>query len=214
MVTTPEGRSIGEHDWHSSDCVDWWIHRDLGRDANRRQQLRAMLSHAAIAADPKLAVLDIGGGYGVVSEEVLTVFPGSRVTLQDYSEPMLAAARERLTAHGARTTFVLADLTDPGWTSRVGGPFDLAVSAIAIHNLRDLGAIAACYRGVAQNLETRRGVSRLRFVLRRDWRRRASYRVASGGRVRSRRVPLAASTAGDIEGGQVWWIESDAWHLN
>jgi len=57
MVTTPEGRSIGEHDWHSSDYVDWWIHRDLGRDANRRQQLRAMLSHAAIAADPKLAVL-------------------------------------------------------------------------------------------------------------------------------------------------------------
>ena len=50
MVTTPEGRSIGEHDWHSSDYVDWWIHRDLGRDANRRQQLRAMLSHAAIAA--------------------------------------------------------------------------------------------------------------------------------------------------------------------
>jgi len=153
MVTTPEGRSIGEHDWHSSDYVDWWIHRDLGRDANRRQQLRAMLSHAAIAADPKLAVLDIGGGYGVVSEEVLTVFPGSRVTLQDYSEPMLAAARERLTAHGARTTFVFADLTDPGWTSRVGGPFDLAVSAIAIHNLRDLGAIAACYRGVAQTLK-------------------------------------------------------------
>ena len=33
MVTTPEGRSIGEHDWHSSDYVDWWIHRDLGRDA-------------------------------------------------------------------------------------------------------------------------------------------------------------------------------------
>ena len=153
MVTTPDGRPIGEHDWHSSDYVDWWINRDLGRDSDRRQRLRAMLSHAAIVADAKFAVLDIGSGYGVVSEEVLTMFPGSRVTLQDYSEPMLAAARAQLAAHGARTTFVLADLTDPGWASRVGGPFELAVSAIAIHNLRDLGAITACYRSVVQTLK-------------------------------------------------------------
>lgn len=153
MPRTTRDRSIGEHEWHSADYVDWWISRDQSRDAARRMRLREMLSHAGFTHDAALSVLDVGGGYGVVSEEVLTTFSAARVTLQDYSEPMLAAARERLTAHGDRVAFVLADLIDPGWTDRAGGPFDLAVSAIVIHNLRDLTAIAACYRGIARTLK-------------------------------------------------------------
>jgi ubiquinone/menaquinone biosynthesis C-methylase UbiE len=153
MAATNDGRSIGEHEWHSAEYVDWWITRDLSRDAERRKRLQAMLAHANLAADAEFSVLDVGGGYGVVSEEVLAAFPRARVTLQDYSQPMLEAARQRLRADDDRISFVLADLTDPGWTGRVGGPFDLAVSAIVIHNLRDLTAIAACYRGVAQVLK-------------------------------------------------------------
>ena len=45
--------------------------------------------------------------------------------------------------------YVIADLCDPAWVDHVAGPFDLIVSAIAIHNLRDLGQIAACYRAIA-----------------------------------------------------------------
>jgi ubiquinone/menaquinone biosynthesis C-methylase UbiE len=149
MPATPDSRAIGEHEWHSPDYVDWWITRDQSRNAERRQRLREMLAQTGFAADAEFSVLDVGGGYGVVSEEVLDAFPRARVSLQDYSEPMLAAARRRLASHIGRVAFVLADLTDPGWVSRVGGPFDLAVSAIAIHNLRDLGAIAGCYRGIA-----------------------------------------------------------------
>src|SRR5271163_4917337 len=111
MVVSHEDRGSGEHDWLSADYVDWWITRDLSRDAERRQRLREMLSHAGLAADAEFSVLDVGGGYGVVSEEVLAAFPHARVTLQDYSEPMLAQARERLAAHAKRTGFVLADLT-------------------------------------------------------------------------------------------------------
>ena len=152
-MAATEDRAIGEHDWHSADYVRWWINRDLSRDAERRLRLRQMLSHANLAADAAFSVLDIGGGYGVVSEEVLAAFPHAGVTLQDYSEPMLAQARERLAAHADRTSFVLADLTDPGWVDRVGGPFDLAVSAIVIHNLRDMALIAAAYRGIAKALK-------------------------------------------------------------
>jgi ubiquinone/menaquinone biosynthesis C-methylase UbiE len=153
MQTAADQRPVGEHDWHSSDYVDFWITRDKSRDAERRERLRAMLSHAGLGGNGEFSVLDVGGGYGVVTEEVLAVFPRARVCLQDYSTPMLDAARERLAAHAGRVDFVLADLTDPGWTDAVGGPFDLAVSAIAIHNLRDLAAIAACYRGIAQMLK-------------------------------------------------------------
>ncbi len=149
-----QARSVSEHDWHSPSYVDWWIARDQDRDAVRRQRLQAMLSHAKVAADAEISVLDVGGGYGVVTEEVLSAFPRARVTLQDYSEPMLAEARQRLAvAYAGRTEFALADLREPSWVDRVGGPFDLAVSAIAIHNLRDIAAIAGAYRGIARVLK-------------------------------------------------------------
>ena len=153
MPEKAETRSVSEHDWHSPSYVDWWIGRDRDRDAVRRQRLRDMLTHANIASEAEISVLDVGGGYGVVTEEVLAVFPHARLTLQDYSEPMLAEARQRLAARAGRVGFAQADLLDPAWTERVGGPFDLAVSAIAIHNLRDIEAIAACYRGIAQVLK-------------------------------------------------------------
>jgi ubiquinone/menaquinone biosynthesis C-methylase UbiE len=153
MPEKAAARSVSEHDWHSSSYVDWWIARDQDREAVRRQRLRAMLSHAKLGPDAEISVLDVGGGYGAVTEEVLSAFPRARVTLQDYSEPMLAEARQRLAAHSGRTEFVLADLRDLSWVDGVGGPFDLVVSAIAIHNLRDIEAIAASYRGIARLLK-------------------------------------------------------------
>jgi ubiquinone/menaquinone biosynthesis C-methylase UbiE len=150
-------RSTNEHDWHSSEYVDWWITRDQGRDAERRQRLQAMLAHADAPPNAEFSVIDIGGGYGVVTEEVVAAFPRARVTLQDYSEPMILAARERLIAHSECINYVLADLTDQGWVDRVlsvgGGPFDLAVSAIVIHNLRQAPLIAHAYSGVARMLK-------------------------------------------------------------
>ena len=98
--------------------------------------------------DARLAVLDVGAGYGAVTEELLRLFPAAEVTLQDYSTPMLAEARRRLAAHAGQLRVVTADLTDPAWPAAVGGPFDLAVSAIVLHNLRDDAKIFACYRAI------------------------------------------------------------------
>jgi ubiquinone/menaquinone biosynthesis C-methylase UbiE len=141
------------HDWHSSDYVAEWITRDITRDRERRPLLQHMLSFAPFARDAVLDVLDIGAGYGVVSEEVLEAFPAARITLQDYSRPMLDRARQRLANHSHQLRYVLCDLTDPSWPQQVGGPFDLAVSAIAIHNLRDPKKIFACYQAIRGLLE-------------------------------------------------------------
>jgi SAM-dependent methyltransferase len=149
MSSTRNGISVDHHDWHSSSYVDEWIARDLTRDEERRLRLRHMLAAGPYDVEAEITVLDVGGGYGVVTEEVLRTFPRARVILQDYSQPMLDQARHRLAAHRERVEYVVGDLCDPKWTDGVGGPFDLAVSAIAIHNLRDLGQIAACYRAVA-----------------------------------------------------------------
>jgi hypothetical protein len=66
---------------------------------------------------------------------------------------MLADARRRLAGEAERLRYVMCDLTDPAWPGRVGGPFDLAVSAICLHNLRDDDAIFACYRAIRDLLK-------------------------------------------------------------
>jgi SAM-dependent methyltransferase len=147
------GHAHAPHDWHSQTYVDQWIKRDESRDDERRPRIRQMMALAKLPREAAIEVLDIGAGYGFVTEEVLHAFPNARVTLQDYSELMLARARQRLAKSLSQLSFVLADLTDPVWSDRVGGPFDLIVSAIAIHNLRKLETIATCYRGVAQLLK-------------------------------------------------------------
>jgi tRNA (cmo5U34)-methyltransferase len=148
MPSDNRGGLSRPHDWHSQDYVSDWIAHDEAREPARRPRLREMLAAAPYPREAPLAVLDVGAGYGAVTEELLGVFPAARVTLQDYSEPMLADARRRLTLHAAQLRYVTCDLTDPAWAGRVGGPFDLAVSAIVLHNLRNDPQIFACYRAI------------------------------------------------------------------
>jgi SAM-dependent methyltransferase len=136
------------HNWQSADYVSGWIEHDVARDPERRPLLRQMLSSAPFAYDAEMAVLDVGAGYGVVTEEVLAAFPRARVTLQDYSPAMLDQASRRLAAHADRLSYVLCDLFDPTWPQGVGGPFDFAVSAIVLHNLGSREKIFACYPAI------------------------------------------------------------------
>jgi ubiquinone/menaquinone biosynthesis C-methylase UbiE len=146
-------RHRDSHDWHSQAYVDEWIEHDIARNDERRPRLRRMVAIAPFRRDAAISVLDVGAGYGVVTEEVLSAFPNARVTLQDYSDVMLGRARKSLADAAGQLRYVVCDLTDPSWSERVGGSFDLAVSAIAIHNLPDLAAIGACYRGICRVLK-------------------------------------------------------------
>jgi ubiquinone/menaquinone biosynthesis C-methylase UbiE len=148
MPAETKGFAMFPHDWHSTDYVAEWIARDAARDPERRPRLQQMLSTAPLPRDAELDVLDVGAGYGAVSEEVLKAFPAARVTLQDYSRPMLDHARQRLADRSDQLRYVVCDLVDPSWPKQVGGPFDLAVSAIALHNLGDAEKIYACYHAI------------------------------------------------------------------
>ena len=152
MPSDSTSRLSVPHDWHSTDYVADWIAHDVERDPIRRPRLREMLMAAPFARDARLAVLDVGAGYGAVTEELLQLFPAAEITLQDYSEPMLAEARRRLVARADQLRYVVCDLRDAAWPDQVGWPFDLAVSAIALHNLRDDAKIFACYRAIGELL--------------------------------------------------------------
>ena len=125
-----------------------WIKHDITRDSERRPLLRRMLASPPFPSTAELLVLDIGAGYGVLTEEVLAAFPAARVTLQDYSPAMLDQARQRLAARADRLSFVLCDLLNPSWPQKVGGSFDLAVSAIVLHNLGRRERIFGCYPAI------------------------------------------------------------------
>ena len=136
------------HDWHSDRYVADWIARDARRMAERMPILEALIAAVPFPADATIDVLDVGGGSGVVTDAVLDAFPAARVTLQDFSEQMLTRARERFSTHDRAIRYVQCDLLDPAWPQKVGGPFDLVISGIAIHNLKDLAAMAACYEAI------------------------------------------------------------------
>jgi tRNA (cmo5U34)-methyltransferase len=94
-------------------------------------------------------VLDLGGGYGEFSAQVLDLFSQARVCLADYSAPMIERAQQRLASFGDRVQYRVCDLRDPAWPTVVGGPFDAVVSALAIHNVGERAAIRRVFADVA-----------------------------------------------------------------
>lgn len=76
-----------------------------------------------------VSLLDLGTGTGETLAAVLERHPGAAAVGVDKNEAMLGAARHRLA--GVRFEPQVADLTGPLPT----GPFDLVVSALAIHHL-------------------------------------------------------------------------------
>jgi ubiquinone/menaquinone biosynthesis C-methylase UbiE len=142
------------HDWHSQSYVADWNARDAARVGERQPIIDRMIAAIPYAHDTEIAVLDVGGGSGVVTEAVLTAFPRSKVTVQDYSQPMLERARARFADRSGQLRYVLSDLRDQAWAQGIDERFDLAVSGIAIHNLHDLAVIVACYQGVHDLLKS------------------------------------------------------------
>lgn len=114
-----------------------------------RQEVPAYgrLQEAVAAAGAGLtvaSVLDLGIGTGETLAAVLTRHPGAAAVGVDKNEAMLGAARSRL--DGVPLELHVGDLSDPLPT----GPFDLVVSALAVHHLEgpDKAALFARIAGV------------------------------------------------------------------
>ena len=144
----PSADPHGHHDWHSQDYVDQWIATDATRDEQRKPVLQKVAALITSLPETAIPVLDVGAGYGALSEQVLKRFPNARLVCQDYSEPMFGHARERLAWAADRVTYVHGDLLTPDWIAELDGPFDAVVSAIAIHNVRSSERIHAVYQEI------------------------------------------------------------------
>jgi tRNA (cmo5U34)-methyltransferase len=101
-----------------------WVRQEIPHYADLQQSI-ATATEAVRAA----TVLDLGSGTGETLARVLPRHPSARVVGVDESEGMLAVARARLNDYDV--TLQVADLLDP----LPAGPFDLVVSALAVHHL-------------------------------------------------------------------------------
>ena len=83
---------------------------------------------AASRGRPAARVLDLGTGTGVTALRVLAAHPDARLVGIDESADMLAVARKALPPESDLRVSQLEDPLPPG-------PFDLVVSALAVHHL-------------------------------------------------------------------------------
>jgi malonyl-CoA O-methyltransferase len=111
-------------------------------DANPLQALEGPVVRAAVGEVRGLAVLDLGCGTG--RHSLWLAAGGAAVTAVDFSEGMLAEARQKPGADAVR--FVAHDLHQP--LPFADAAFDLVVSGLVLEHLRELGGFFAEARRV------------------------------------------------------------------
>ena len=98
-----------------------------------------VIAATGLTARPPRRILDLGAGTGLLARMVREAHPEAELVLLDGAPAMLEQARAAL---GDAASYVVADLEDP----LPAGPWDVIVSALAIHHLTDAGKRALVAR--------------------------------------------------------------------
>jgi tRNA (cmo5U34)-methyltransferase len=109
--------------WHADGYLEW-----VRAGMPNYDRLQRELVGATSRLSPR-QILELGSGTGETARHILDAHPQAQLIGIDGSEDMLAAARAALA--GRPASFHLARLEGP----LPAGPFDLIVSALAIHHL-------------------------------------------------------------------------------
>jgi tRNA (cmo5U34)-methyltransferase len=138
----------GEH-WRDPARVRDFLERNQWHPDERQTYLGLLARLIPFPVETPLRVLDLGAGYGAVAATVLDAFPNATATLVDMSEAMIEAGKEQMAPYAGRYRYVLADLGDGHLPAEAEGPFEAAVSAIA---LQYVPAKRTLFKEVAQRL--------------------------------------------------------------
>ena len=134
------------HDWSSREYVHQWAERQDEREIEREKIFRSIAR--ILSTDPRAAIkiLDLGAGYGALAQFLLANFSKATAVCQDGSAEMARLGRKRMKPFTGRFKYVVCDFSKPGWSRKINGPFDAAVSSIAIHNVRSPDIIRSIYQ--------------------------------------------------------------------
>ena len=143
----------GLHDWSSKEYVHDWVTRQDRYEDERRPQFQMIADAIPVTRDAAIQILDVGAGYGALTQFLLEQFPNARALCQDGSDEMAELGRQRMSKWKGRFDYVIADFSKPGWSRAIPGSFDAIVSSIAIHNVRVPATIEEIYKEVFQLLK-------------------------------------------------------------
>jgi tRNA (cmo5U34)-methyltransferase len=116
---------VGEWEWNPETYL-----AEMAAEIPGYEELQDAVA-AATAGIDAARVLELGTGTGETATRVLALHPAARWVGIDASEAMLGRARERLPGADLRLQRLEDELPS--------GPFDLVVSALAVHHLDGAG---------------------------------------------------------------------------
>ena len=133
------------HDWSSREYVSQWATDQDQREVDRQKIFRLIAKTLPYDQQAAITILDIGAGYGALTQFLLKHFSNATAVCQDGSEEMAKLGRQRMKDLKRRVKYVLCDFSKRGWSRKIKGPFEAVVSSIAIHNVRSQEIIQAIY---------------------------------------------------------------------
>jgi len=142
-----------DHEFHDEAFAKEWAERFV--PTPERMRLFDTIAAELRAAMPSGGVVvELGIGPGYLATHLLERLPGIRYVGLDFSEPMLALARERLVAYEGRVDYRQADLVTQAWWTMVPQAADGIVSTWALHDLGDPEHTRSVYAASRRVLKT------------------------------------------------------------
>jgi SAM-dependent methyltransferase len=150
MADTPHSshHPHDHHDWDSAKYVSNWASGQDQKETARQEPFRILAQTIPYDKQLPIRILDVGAGYGALTQFLLSQFPNATAICQDGSEAMAKLGQERMAHFKGRFDYVFCDFCKPGWTQKLTGTFEAVVSAIAIHNAGSPEIIERIYSNI------------------------------------------------------------------
>jgi len=142
-----------EHLFHDEAFVRGWEQR-FAPTPERIALFDLMLNQLQQSITEQGCIVELGIGPGYLANHILNAMPSIRYRGVDFSQPMLAIAKERLCKHGSRINYVIADLVNDDWGRLVDGPVSAIVSTWSLHDLGSPDNINKVYKNAAAVLDS------------------------------------------------------------
>ncbi len=136
-LSRSSGHKHDNHDWASQKYVSHWAEGQDKKETLRQEPFRVLAETIPFDKGLPIKILDVGAGYGALTQFLLEYFPKATALCQDGSQEMMKMGHQRMASCEGRFTYIQSDFGKSGWSKGLAGPFEAVVSAIAIHNVRD-----------------------------------------------------------------------------
>jgi ubiquinone/menaquinone biosynthesis C-methylase UbiE len=147
-LSRSSGHKHENHDWESLAYVSHWAEGQDKKEAVRQEPFRVLAQTISYDKGLPIKILDVGAGYGALTQFLLGYFPNATAICQDGSQEMMKMGHQRMASYEGRFKYVQSDFGKSGWSQGLARPFEAVVSSIAIHNVRDPKVMEDIYQEI------------------------------------------------------------------